>query len=185
MIGVVDLWLVQWLRCRVRAEMVMLSEQDRLTDLYSARAFSKRLREEISRSRRHSRTFSLTCLSFSSAEAGREGSKEVLSTAEIRAAALLLTGFIREEDCLSRIGGTEFVLLLPETEIDAANRLAERLVECFQTRPILLKGGRTCRMQVLASTVSYPSDGEDVEELIALGEDRVRFGNPFLATAMQ
>ncbi|MBC8212620.1 MAG: EAL domain-containing protein [Gammaproteobacteria bacterium] len=75
-----------------------------------------------------------------------------------------LKRILREEDTLSRLGGDEFILLLPNTEEDEARQIAIKLIEAIAL-PFQLD------QYELGSTLSigiaiYPLDGEDFETLL-------------------
>lgn len=70
---------------------------------------------------------------------------------------------LREEDTLSRLGGDEFILLLPDTNQDGARQVAVKLIATV---------AQSCQIEQyeLLNTVSigiamYPQDGEDFETL--------------------
>jgi diguanylate cyclase (GGDEF)-like protein len=55
--------------------------------------------------------------------------------------AQLIKDSIRQVDIAARFGGEEFVILLPETEIQQAVLLAERLRKNVRENPLILKNG--------------------------------------------
>ena len=74
-----------------------------------------------------------------------------------------LKSLLREEDTLSRMGGDEFILVLPEADADAAAHVAEKL---------LAKVAETFHIDqhelVVTSSIGvaiYPHDGEDFDKL--------------------
>lgn len=74
-----------------------------------------------------------------------------------------LRATLREEDSLSRLGGDEFILLLPNTDEAGATRVAAKLIAAV-AQPCLIEQNE------LTSTVSigiaiYPNDGQDFETL--------------------
>ena len=54
--------------------------------------------------------------------------------------ARLLEGQLRRSDICGRIGGDEFVVLLPNTTIDAARGVAEKLCEAAASHPVMIDG---------------------------------------------
>ena len=59
----------------------------------------------------------------------------------LQALADALRSGSRTADVAARVGGDEFVLLLPKTGPDEAKEVAERVRSCFATRPVLLASG--------------------------------------------
>jgi diguanylate cyclase (GGDEF)-like protein len=53
----------------------------------------------------------------------------------------LIAGALRKQDVLARLGGEEFVIYLPETNLDAAGHIAERLRALIETTPIQTDAG--------------------------------------------
>jgi diguanylate cyclase (GGDEF)-like protein/PAS domain S-box-containing protein len=76
-----------------------------------------------------------------------------------------LLDFLRKSDTVARMGGDEFMILLPDTgQQPDAERIAEKLLEIFQ-RPVVLEGG-TVRVSASIGLALYPKDGKDGAALI-------------------
>ncbi|MDZ4098986.1 MAG: EAL domain-containing protein, partial [Methylophilaceae bacterium] len=75
-----------------------------------------------------------------------------------------LQGVIREQDSVSRIGGDEFVLMLPDTNADGAVRVAEKVMhvvsEAYHIDPHEISITTSIGIAV------YPDDGQDFEALL-------------------
>jgi len=105
---------------------------DGLTGLYNHREFHERLHAEISRSRRYSSPVSLLMIdvddfkSFNDAYGHQAGDEMLRSIGK-----LLLTGLRRDIDIAARYGGEEFAVILPNTPIDAAHAVGERMRATF------------------------------------------------------
>jgi two-component system cell cycle response regulator len=86
----------------------------------------------------------------------------------------MLRESFRQSDTAGRYGGEEFVVILPETDMEAAQRKVERLREQVANTPIALPTrGEKIRMTISAGLASYPQDGEDAAELLALADERM------------
>lgn len=74
-----------------------------------------------------------------------------------------LNGLVREEDTVSRQGGDEFVIVLPNVKVDGAAHVAKKLLQAIEL-PIIVKGHE---LVVTASIgiAMYPDDGKDLETL--------------------
>ncbi len=99
---------------------------DPLTGLANRRVFDESLEEEVSRSHRHHRPFSLAVLDIDHFKQvndrhGHQAGDHVLATI---AAHLAAPG--RPGETVARIGGEEFAILLPEADQDAGTAACER-----------------------------------------------------------
>ena len=75
-----------------------------------------------------------------------------------------LRDLIRETDTASRQGGDEFVLLLPETDLDGARRVADKLLVAFR-QPFVIANHRL-RVTLSVGIALYPADGANFGELL-------------------
>lgn len=91
---------------------------------------------------------------------GPEGVEEML-----REASRCLLSSLSASDTAARITGSEFLLLLENTEIDRVVALADRLYGLL-TEPQRI-GGDELRHEVSIGIAAYPADGQQVEELIS------------------
>jgi two-component system cell cycle response regulator len=66
--------------------------------------------------------------------------------------------FIRDNDILARFGGEEFVIVMPETDRQAAQRIAERLRIAIETTPYIVQRG-TRQIKITASFGVATLDG--------------------------
>ena len=112
---------------RLVLELARLAHTDSLTGCLSHGAFYERLNVEINRALRHSEPLSLLVAdidlfkSFNDSRGHAEGD-----------AALAVTGSImrnasRSIDTVARIGGDEFAVILPTTDLASASKLARRM----------------------------------------------------------
>jgi len=109
---------------------------DGLTDLANRREFEESLANEISRAERFGHSLALILADLDNFKQvndrfGHQAGDEVLRTF-----ADILRETVRDIDVAARYGGEEFAVLLPQTDIAGAERLAERLREAVETRPM-------------------------------------------------
>ncbi|MBY5982157.1 GGDEF domain-containing protein [Ferrimonas balearica] len=105
-----------------------LSNQDPLTGLGNRRCFEQRLAQSVSEAKRSKNALSLILLDVDyfkryNDHFGHQAGDECLRTV----AQILRLSSRRQSDTLARIGGEEFVLLLPNTDKRGAQRLAEEI----------------------------------------------------------
>jgi diguanylate cyclase (GGDEF)-like protein len=104
-----------------------LAVEDPLTGLDNRRAFSQALARELQRARRYRRPLSVVVLDVDGFKAVNEDVGHVVADVLLQLLASVLRDRIRSGDILARIGGEELALLLPETDLAAARRVAEDL----------------------------------------------------------
>ena len=73
--------------------------------------------------------------------------------------------YLRESDTLSRMGGDEFMLLLPKIKTrEDAQAVTEKLLEAFQ-KPLIING-HEITIGLSMGTSFYPQDGEEPDILV-------------------
>ena len=104
-----------------------LAMVDALTGLYNRRFFFSEGSLMVARALRyqHTATFVIIDLDFFKRVNDRFG--HGMGDQVLKEVAEVLRGQLRETDILARIGGEEFVLILPETGVEGATELVERL----------------------------------------------------------
>lgn len=127
---------------QARAEQERLAVTDGLTALYNRRFFEEFLRLEAERSLRHGSPLSLIVADLDrfkwvNDEYGHPAGDRVL----VEAARRLRTA-VRTSDVLARYGGEEFVVVLPDTDPDAALEIAERCRRVLHDSPVALDAAR-------------------------------------------
>ncbi|NYT80037.1 GGDEF domain-containing protein [Alcaligenaceae bacterium] len=78
----------------------------------------------------------------------------------LKAISVLIMAEARREDVVARMGGEEFVILLPETDIEAAMRFAERLQSTIERASFDNVG----RVTISLGVACYPTHGDDIHE---------------------
>jgi diguanylate cyclase (GGDEF)-like protein len=132
---------------RLQAAMRALTLRDDLTGLYNRRFFESELQREVERSRRFRHDIALVMMDldrfkdYNDTFGHRAGDEALRSVA-----ACLVASAHRRADALIRYGGEEFAVLLPQTNVVGARRVAERfrraVAACgdFQ-RPLTVSAG--------------------------------------------
>ncbi|MEZ4417327.1 MAG: diguanylate cyclase [Gemmatimonadota bacterium] len=108
-------------------ELERLANYDTLTGLSSRRHFLHQLEREARRSQRHGHTFVLMLLDLDHFKQVNDAFGHPTGDAVLIATAQAIRSVIREVDYAGRIGGEEFAVLLPETELEGGEALAERI----------------------------------------------------------
>lgn len=112
---------------RVRAEFEHLATHDSLTNALTRRQLTEVCQQELERCNRHGRVMSALLIDVDHFKSindskGHQAGDRVL----VQFAAAVQT-LLRRADVMGRLGGEEFVVLLPETSIEVARVVAERI----------------------------------------------------------
>jgi diguanylate cyclase (GGDEF)-like protein len=100
---------------------------DSLTGILNHDGFSEAARREIERGRRHGHVLSLGYIDCDDFKAVNDSHGHATGDALLRAVARVLVTSVRSADVAGRIGGDEFVLLMPEIGPEQAREAVERL----------------------------------------------------------
>lgn len=104
-----------------------MSMRDDLTNAYNRRYFNERLEEEINRSGRNHRSFSIAVMDIDSFKSVNDTYGHQVGDYVLVQLVRFIQARLRKSDFVARFGGEEFVLLLPETPGANAFSLMERL----------------------------------------------------------
>ncbi|MBI3161650.1 MAG: PAS domain S-box protein [Chloroflexi bacterium] len=117
---------------RVRSLNIELEKQaltDYLTNLYNRRYFMQRGVEEFKRAKRNDQPLSLLMLDIDGFKQVNDSYGHEAGDRALQQVASALKSNLRETDVIGRMGGEEFAMLLPNTSVEDAALLAERVRE--------------------------------------------------------
>ncbi len=116
-------------RKRLEAELQRLAVMDGLTEVANRRNFLERLEAEAGRARRYGRPLSVAMIDLDHFKAINDAHGHAAGDEALRRFAAFCREALRASDVIGRLGGEEFGIVLPETGIDAALPVMERLRE--------------------------------------------------------
>jgi two-component system cell cycle response regulator len=137
----------------------------------------------MQRSRRTGETFSVLMLDLDHFKSINDRFGHAAGDRALKHVAVLLEESFREVDRLGRIGGEEFLALMPGATLDAAGPVAERVRERLSARPVVLDSSDV-HLSVSIGMAQWNPPDEDVSRLLgradsalylakAQGRDRV------------
>lgn len=148
-----------------------LAITDGLTQLYNHRYFYKKIEEEVARSVRYGTTFSLIMLDIDYFKKFNDKFGHRAGDAALGFVAKVLLANSRNIDVVSRYGGEEFVILLPETGADSARLVAERIRRSIQDSPFSVSEGvPQVHVTISVGISTCPQDAKDVNEIIEFAD---------------
>lgn len=158
------LTMAAMLMLRLIQRLRHLSMHDALTGLLNRRAFGLRLDTERVRQQRHPGPMALLAVDLDHFKAVNDRWGHAAGDAVLVAAAQVLDGAARRLDATARMGGEEFALLLPGTDLAGANQLAERLLDAFRSLTVAYEG-ELLRITASIGAAVCDDPSEDAEEL--------------------
>ena len=116
-------------------QLEVQAQRDALTGLYNRRYFDMQLEQEFSRATRFERTLSVVMCDIDNFKGVNDTFSHQVGDDVLRRVADILTANLRKVDTLARYGGEEFVMLLPETSVEEAARVCERMRRSVERYP--------------------------------------------------
>jgi diguanylate cyclase (GGDEF)-like protein len=143
-------------------ELRIRASVDALTGLLNRRRWMERLAEEHARLLRQTdRPYTLLAIDLDHFKTVNDQHGHAIGDAVLRHVAERIQNCLRQTDAAGRLGGEEFIVLLPDTDLAAARPLAERLRATLAQSPLphpnlpLIVTASLGLAQVLPSDTSY------------------------------
>ncbi|MCX7710712.1 MAG: diguanylate cyclase, partial [Clostridia bacterium] len=126
---------------RLFAEVRKLAVRDGLTGLYSRRHFFQLAEQEFNKSRRYSSPFTIVMLDIDYFKRINDTYGHNVGDEVLKHVSQKCSDSVRKSDIVGRYGGEELIILLPETEIENAKLMAEKLRKTIEEAPITDENG--------------------------------------------
>lgn len=121
-------------RYNLEQQLHKLSITDELTGLYNQRHFYKVLARELNRAKRYNHELSLICFDLDNFKQINDKLGHLEGDRILKKVGALLQKALRLSDVGVRYGGDEFMVILPDTGIEAAAKTAERIRAMFNQK---------------------------------------------------
>jgi diguanylate cyclase (GGDEF)-like protein len=125
-----------------------LATLDRLTQISNRFEFDKILGHSIEVARRYKRSFSILLLDIDHFKSVNDTYGHLAGDEVLKVFSDLLRKQIRQSDVVARWGGEEFIILLPDTPLPSAIKMAEALRQRIEINPFDTVGNLTCSIGV-------------------------------------
>ncbi len=148
-------------------QMKELSITDPLTGIFNRRFLRQRFIEEIHRSERYDTIFSLAIFDIDDFKLFNDTEGHLAGDSVLKELARIARRCIRVNDILSRFGGEEFAILMPQTNKEEAFLVAERIRKSIRESS-MYKWEKFPRSTITVSMgiTSFPHNGKSIDELI-------------------
>jgi len=152
------------------AEAERLSQTDELTRLRNARYLRQFLVNEMKRARRFGSKISALFLDLDDFKTINDIHGHLVGSHALMEVASVILPSVRDTDCVVRYGGDEFVVILPETSVHEAVRVADRIRAKIERHRFT--GGRRLQIHLTSSIglAAFPDDALSPHQLIACAD---------------
>ncbi len=146
-------------------EIHRLVTTDGLTGIANRRAIHDTLAREFGRAHRYGRPLALVILDIDHFKTINDTQGHLAGDAALRQVGQLLRNNLRREDFLGRLGGEEFVVILPELDLEHARLVAEKLRKLTAAHAFDYDGS-FMRITLSAGVVGRAAEDRDAEEML-------------------
>ena len=147
-------------------DLQRMATLDSLSGAWNRRYFSELCTSEIERAGRYKHPLAFLLLDVDHFKSINDTMGHATGDEAIRALGQTCRETLRASDSLGRIGGEEFAVLLPETELDAAQTLAERLRAAMERLELHSHGGEPFGFSISLG-VAKADEADSFESLFA------------------
>ena len=154
----------------LETELEQMATRDPLTGLLNRREMSPVLDEELQRARRYQRPMAVLWVDFDHFKDVNDTYGHAAGDSVLRAISRLLLGSVRSVDSIGRFGGEEFVIVLPEMDLEEAQETAERLRRKVAEEPQPLGNGEAVPLTISVGVAVYPDHGQTASTLCAAAD---------------
>lgn len=142
------------------------SRRDRLTGVLNRETILTELAREIERSNRHRLALSIAFVDIDRFKAINDSHGHNSGDAVLRQVADLVGANVRATDILGRYGGEEFMLILPQTDPEAAATVTEKLRTLVMKTPLRIADGSTIKATISAGIAGDTGGELRLERLV-------------------
>lgn len=147
-----------------------LTAHDGLTRLYKHRTFHTLLEHELVRAQRFERPASLLLLHIDHFQRVNDAHGHLAGNAVLKTLSELLIREARAIDRVCRYGGEEITVILPESDLEAAAHMAERMRTAVQAQPFGIETGASINITVSIGVASFPAHADNAQTLVAAAD---------------
>jgi diguanylate cyclase (GGDEF)-like protein len=143
-----------------------LSQTDDLTGMLNRRALLERLENEINRAMRYGSKLSLIICDLDYFKEINDTYGHDIGDRVLQMTSSLLLQSLRIIDILGRYGGDEFFIILPETSLEGAKEIAERIRSAISNFKLIVKKSLPIKTTASLGIAEFQEGKEDIQDFI-------------------
>jgi diguanylate cyclase (GGDEF)-like protein len=153
-------------KVRLLEQLRNAADMDLVTAVNNHRYLQERLRQEVARSARSHSPFGVLMLDLDKFKPVNDRHGHADGDRVLHNIGATIKAHVRTTDIVARYGGDEFVVLMPDTPPDHAERVARRVVAGILQRRHQMSDGSEVSVGVSAGLAVYPADGRTSAQLL-------------------
>lgn len=168
----IQIFKVSYQNLQMQKKIHDMAIKDPLTGLYNRRYFNEKLEEELSRSRRTKMPVSLIYMDIDHFKKYNDANGHPMGDVLLKMYGQILRKTSRKNDIVARVGGEEFVIILPHTDKMGAAIKAEKLRRIIESTPF--PHGEKQPLGKVSSSMGvaeYPSHSHNAEEIVKAADE--------------
>lgn len=166
-------WLVGRVGAQMETQRRMLTDmamRDGLTKLLNHRTFYTLLEKEVARTQRYDKPLSVLMLDIDHFKRVNDTYGHVVGDMILAGLSSVISSQVRNVDSVCRYGGEEISIILPETGVEEAAQVAERIRSATEEHHFDIGQGQSTGITISIGVASLPSQETSVEKLVALAD---------------
>lgn len=157
-------------RKRLENEVAQLAFFDTLTQLPNRRLFNDRLGQSLTRAQREKSSLALMFIDLDKFKPINDSYGHETGDWMLQTVARRIESSLRASDTAARMGGDEFLVLLPDLQSnDDALAVAEKIRKALE-QPVVMLSGVTLLASASIGIAIYPDQAKTKEDLLRLGD---------------
>ena len=145
--------------------LALLASQDPLTEVYNRRYFLRRANIEFGNVRRHHRSMGVIMIDADHFKGINDQYGHAMGDQALLTISKICKASLRAADFIGRLGGEEFALCCPETDIDGASQIAERIRKIVAQTEIECSG-KSCRVSISVGVTALLDSDQSFDQIL-------------------
>ncbi len=147
------------------------AKTDELTNIPNRRGFNENMEGVVQLSLQNQSPFALILLDLDFFKKVNDTFGHIVGDSALRYVSKLLKEETKGRDCIARIGGEEFSIILPDTSYDNAIKVAENIRLKIASKTLSVKDQKKPLKLTLSSGIAIYRKGEDIETLFQRADE--------------